>query len=191
MFSRNICTFEMHVLLYIAAYIALLINFKKYKQSNVIVTSIIAMSACWDYIINDNIYRLEVYYYYSIIISMLSFDYLMVGHHILVLYTIYRVETPDRVLALTLLRYAKISDVVIYLNKICQYMNTTGNKIVEHIRMLSILITIVLWTIFRVGYVMYTVDKIATWEAAIAIAIFTVFNILWITKLCVLFRRLM
>ncbi len=149
------------------------------------------MVSGWSFIISGDLADLQSYYIYSMLIAMLHNDVLMILHHTLVLYAIYRVETPDRVLAMTLLRYAKISDVVAHVNKICYYINTSGNLIIEHIRLLSILITIVLWFIFRVCYIIYTVRTIQTYEAMIAISLFAGFTVWWMGKLGMLAIKLM
>ncbi len=177
------------ILSMIFAYILLRLVFYKIHRNDIISACIISSISCWDFVINNNLDRLEKYYIYSIIISCWHLDILMIAHHILVLYTMYRVNTPDRELAMTLLRYAKISDIFAHVNKLCQYAKQTN--LLEHIRLISILITIVLWVIFRVCYIIYTFNSIQTYEAMIAIMIFATFTVWWIYKLCMLFIRLM
>jgi hypothetical protein len=142
--------------------------------------NIMSMIACWDFVITGNMPRLEAYYIYDIMLSAFNYDFLMVGHHTLVMYAIYRTDTPDYILGMAILRHAKFSDLFIYPFKLCQYFN---NRITNFVKTASLALTIVLWGLFRISYILFVFNKIHYWEARVAASIFLGFTTWWTHKL--------
>ncbi len=178
-----------NIVLYCIGYVSIRILCQNYRRNEAIAAYIISMISCWKFIIDNDYSLLEAYYWYDIIISILKRDMLMVAHHFLVIYVLYRTNTPDHHIGLLILKYAKISDITAHINKILQSIEVNTN-LIKDIRLISLLITIMLWLIFRLGYIIYVYNYVVLYESKIMLIVFTMFTAWWIYKLMCIAHRL-
>ena len=174
--------------LYFALYFGLFAIFQKYKRNETIAAYAVSMITCWNFVINDNYDQLESYYWYDIILSVYKRDLLMFAHHCLVIYALYR-NTPDSHISILLLKYSKFSDLFAHINKILQSFEINTCFIID-IRLFTTLLTIFLWFIFRIGFIVYVCNQVVLVESQLVLGMFSGFTIWWMYKLCGIAYRL-
>lgn len=174
--------------IYFTIYFGTMNLFRKYKRNEIIASYTVSMVACWNFVITNNYEQLESYYWYDIIISIYKRDVLMVAHHFLVIYALYR-ETVDSHISILLLKYSKISDLFAHINKILQSFELNMN-IINDIRLFATLITIFLWFIFRLGLIIYVYNQVVLFESQLVLGVFGCFTAWWLHKLCGVAYRL-
>ena len=179
----------LYIILYFSIYGVIQDIYHNYKHREAIAAYAVSMIACWNFVINGDYKILEAYYWYDIMISLYKRDALMVAHHFLVIYVLYRTGTPDSHIGIILLKCSKYSDIFCNINKFLQLSKPNSN-LIKDIRLLSTLITIVLWMIFRIGVIAYVSNKVELYESKLVLAVFGGFNVWWIYKLCGLAYRL-
>jgi hypothetical protein len=185
--SYDISQITMFFVVYAALYCIL--DVRKYKKAFEITSLIISSLACWLFVYSLDYNLLLSYYWYDIVLMIYNRDITMIAHHWLVIYGLCHCPTyGDYQNVLMMILSAKISDLFVHQNKIISYLDlesgnrTTFKTAIKLWRLSSILITLILWALFRFLFIM-SLFPFNTLEANILMPIFLLVNAMWVPKL--------
>lgn len=167
---------------YLFAYGILRLITRKYPKSDVGVNFLMSMIACYIFLYNRNTDYLFEYYLYDLVISFVSFDYIMIIHHFITIYAITPCyDLDDYTKALQVLTYMKASDIFMHHYKIINGFELDRYKILAYWQFYSILLTIMLWCVFRIVIPLSYLPLKLISSNVLLIAL-VLANVIWIIK---------
>ena len=151
-----------------------------------LVSNLISNITCVLFLFTHNKDLIFSYYWYDLTMMYLTLDKVMIIHHVFTLHGISHCpDYPDYDNIFSVLYIMKLADVFMHYYKILdtlQIDNRYSKFIIVFIQIITVILTGILWLIFRVFYIL-NMFPFKTDKTNFIVFAFIIANIYWITKL--------
>jgi hypothetical protein len=165
-------------------------GFVRVDRLNPFASNIISMCNVYCYILFRNDQIMLAYYMYDLVNSISKRDTKIVIHHLISgWFLCLAVDHPDKYNIRLTAWYFEFSNQFMYYYKITKY-STLSKPIKLLIGWLSLNTTIIMWVVFRIGYLLYVINWPVTQPVKVSFWIFMFANIAWIRAMLGTVRQL-